>query len=315
VSFARPLSEHVGWDFTLSLNAFYSSSQSQLNTDSDNKTTENLNNSGEIVTNKLIVPLGSAFYTLESMKTQLYFDANNRDQISTTGFQYEFGVKHQFYDDSKLTFAVFPKLSVYNEVWADPFLVSSEREETDQRVGGARLAIEQIFATPFTVKYAIASSTIDDELSGTSELTDASEIASLNRDSLYQRFSIETMFPIQKGIFLKPTIENNKRDAEGEANSYNDYALKLSLMIFGERSFWVTTLSMGVQNYQHINPIFDDEQDLIYASLFSVYTYKNPLNLKNWSWTMLAGYKHENSDIDFYDSSSLLVSTALTYQF
>ena len=315
-SIARPLSEQVGWDFTLSLNAFYSHSQSQLSTSSDNRTTNNLSNSGESISKTLSVPLGSAFYTLEGLKTQLYFDANNADQIATNGFQYEFGVKHQFYDDSKLTFAVFPKLSVYNEVWEDPFLTGSNREETQQRVGGGRIAIEQIFASPFTVKYAIASSSIEDELSGQSDsaLT-TDEIASLNRDSVYQRLSIETMFPIQKGIFLKPTLEKNQRDADGEANSYEDYALKLGVLIFRERSFWATTLSMGVQNYKAINPIFDKKQDLVYGSLSSIFSYKAPLNLKNWNWTLLGAYTQKQSDISFYDTNSIFISTGMSYKF
>ena len=314
-SIARPLSDKVGWDFALSINAFYSSGQSQLNTSTENQITKDLNNNGESVSSGFIVPLGKAFYTLDSLKTQLYFDANNSDQISTNGFQYEFGVKHQFYDDSKLTFAVFPKLSIYNEVWEDPFLEDSERSETQQRVGGARIAIEQILTSPFTVKYAIASSSIEDEFSGQMQNLTSNEVDSLARDSIYQRISIETMFPIYKGIFLKPTLEKNQRDAEGEANSYEDFALKLGVLIFRERSFWATTLSMGVQNYQGINPIFDKKQDLVYGSLSSIFSYKAPLNLKNWDWTVLASYTQKHSDIDFYDSRSMSILTAMTYYF
>lgn len=112
-SMARPLSEQVGWSSELSINALYISGKSQLSTSSDNKMTESLNSSGKSATTKLIIPLNKVFYTLEGLKTQLYFDSNNADQITTNGFQYEFGVKHQFVDESKLTFAAFPKLSVY----------------------------------------------------------------------------------------------------------------------------------------------------------------------------------------------------------
>ncbi|TEW52633.1 DUF2860 family protein [Psychromonas algicola] len=314
-SIARPLSEQAGWDSTLSLNALYISGHSQLSTSSENRTTNSLTNSGKSTSETLVIPLNKIFYTFDSLKTQLYFDANNADQITTNGFQYEFGMKHQFYDDSKLTFAVFPKLSVYNEVWEDPFLVGSDREETKQKVGGGRIAIEQIFASPFTVKYAIASSSIEDELSGQTNSLTSDEITLLNRDSIYQRFSIETMFPIQKRIFLKPTLEKNQRDADGAANSYEDYALKLGVLIFRERSFWATTLSMGVQNYEATNPIFDKKQDLVYGSLSSIFSYKEPLNLRNWNWNLLGAYTQKKSDISFYDSRSIFISTGMSYQF
>jgi len=314
-SMARPLSEQVGWSSELSINALYISGKSQLSTSSDNKMTESLNSSGKSATTKLIIPLNKVFYTLEGLKTQLYFDSNNADQITTNGFQYEFGVKHQFVDESKLTFAAFPKLSVYNEVWEDPFLVGSDREETQQRVGGARVAVEQIFASPFTVKYAIASSSIEDEYSGQTYSLTTDEVTLLNRDSIYQRFSIETMFPIQKGIFLKPTLEKNQRDAEGEANSYEDYALKLGVLVFRERSFWATTISLGVQNYEAINPIFGKKQDLVYGRLSSIFNYKEPLNLQNWNWTLLGSYSMKQSDINFYDSNSMLISTGMSYKF
>jgi len=317
-SMARPLSEQAGWDSTLSVNALYISGHSQLSTNSENRTTDNLTNSGKSTSETLIIPLNKIFYTFDSLKTQLYFDANNADQITTNGFQYEFGVKHQFIDNSKLTFAVFPKLSIYNEVWEDPFLVGSDREETKQKVGGARIAIEQVFASPFTIKYAVASSSIEDELSGqvqTGISLNTEETNSLKRDSIYQRFSIETMFPIQKGIFLKPTLEKNERDADGEANSYEDYALKLGVIVFRERSFWATTLSIGVQNYEAINPIFDKKQDLIYGGVSSVFSYKEPLNLKNWNWNLLGSYTLKESNISFYDTRSIFLSTGMSYKF
>lgn len=46
-------------------------------------------------------------------------------------------------------------------------------------LGGVRIAIENPLGSPFTLKYAIASSGIDDELSGESQLTDLAEIDAL----------------------------------------------------------------------------------------------------------------------------------------
>ena len=318
-SLARPLSEQAGWERSLSLNAVYIAGKSQLSTNSDNKTTNNLNNSGQSHTNKILFPISNVSYTLDTLKTQFYFDANSSDQININGFQYELGVKHQFKDDSKFTFAAFPQLSIYNDVWEDPFLTDSNREETKQSVGGARVAIEQVFASPFTLKYAVAHNHIDDELSGQSSLQSSlltsDEVDLLDRDGVYQRFTLETMFPIQQGVFLKPVLEKNKRNAKGNANSFEGYVVKLSALVFQPRSLWATTISLGKEDYQTDNPLFDKKQDTQFVSLSSFYSYQNPLNLRDWSWTVLGSYTQRQSNITFYDSYSFAVITSMSYQF
>ena len=311
---AQPLSPEAGWEFTLSVNVGYSGGESQFDTDSDNELTNGLNNSGQSQSSVLAYPLGRVQYTLDSLKTQ-FFLGNSREQVSTAQFQYEIGVVHQFNNDSKLTFAVFPKLSILNETWEDPFLVGSDRQTTDEKVGGGRIAVERIFGSPLTLKYAVASSSIDDEFSGQTQLTDAAEVASLQRDSLYQRVEVETLFPITKSLFLKPNVQYTDRNADGDANSYQQYTVQLSLLIFKDRHTLITTINTGTRHYKQINPIFNDKQDLQQVGVFSIYTYKKPFNWHRWSWTMMAGYSQEKSDITFYDSTSFIVSTGMVYAF
>lgn len=314
-SYARPLSKEAGWEFTLSLNVGYSNGESQFSTDDDNAITEDLNNGGQSRTSGMVFPLGRVQYTLDSLKTQFYL-GNSFEQVTTAQFQYELGVVHQFSDNSKLTFAVFPKLSLLNDTWADPFLTGSERQVTEENTGGARLAIEQIFGSPLTLKYAIASSSIDDELSGQNELDlSVEEIASLERDSLYQRVEVETMFPVAKGIFLKPTFQYTNRNADGDANSFNQYTGQLGVLIFKGKHFLVATLNAGVKRYQQVNPIFGMKQDSTHAGLFSIYTYKKPFNWERWSLTAIAGYNKEKSDIAFYSSNGLIISAGIAFKY
>jgi len=311
---AEPLSKTAGWEFTLNLNAGYTHSQSQLNTDDDNEITNDLNNSGQSTSSAILFPLGRIQYTLADLKTQ-FFLGNSRDQVSTAQFQYEIGATHRFDDNSKLTLAFFPKLSLFNETWKDPFLVGSKREVTDQDVGGGRIALENVLGSPFTLKYAIADSDIDDEQSGLSQLTDISEINSLKRDSVFQRFEIETMFPISKGIFLKPTLQYTNRNAEGDANSYDQYTAQLALLVFRQQYSLITTINTGVRYYQEENPIFDEKQNSQQFGILSIYSYKKPFNWENWSWTLMAGYNEENSDINFYDTKGLILSTGMTFEY
>jgi len=313
-TFAAPQAPKAGWEFTLSLNAGYSSSKSQFNTDSDNQITGNLNNSGQSTSSALVYPLGRIQYTLDSLKTQ-FFLGNSRDQVATAQFQYELGVTHQFNDDSKLTFAVFPKLALFSETWTDPFLVGNKRTKTDENIGGGRVAIDNILGSPLTLKYAIAVSSIDDEKSGQSQLTDIDEIASLKRDSLYQRVEVETLFPVAKGIILKPNLQYTQRDADGDANSYDQYMAKLTLLMMRDRHTLVTTFSAGIREYQDYNPIFDEKADSSELGVFSIYSYKKPFNWERWSWTLMAGYKQEDSKISFYDNKSFIISTGLVFKY
>jgi hypothetical protein len=311
---AEPLSNTAGWEFTLNLNAGYTHSQSQLNTDDDNKITNDLSNSGQSTSSAIVFPLGRVQYTLADLNTQ-FFLGNSRDQVSTAQFQYEIGATHQFTDNSKLTLAIFPKLSLFNETWKDPFLVGAKREVTDQDVGGGRIALENVLGSPFTLKYAIADSQVDDEQSGNSQLTNVSEINSVKRDSIFQRVEIETMFPISKGMFLKPTLQYTNRNAEGDANSYDQYTVQLGLLVFRPQYSVITTINTGVRYYQEENPIFDEKQNSQQFGILSLYSYKQPFNWKNWSWTLMAGYNAENSDINFYDTKGLILSTGMMFQY
>ena len=314
IVFARPLSKESGWEFTANVNVAYSSGESQFNTDDENAVTEDLYNSGQPQSNALGYPLLRLQYTLESLNTQFYL-GNSREQLATAQFQYEFGIVHKFNDKSKLTFAFFPEYSFLNETWADPFLEGSARKITEENTAGARIAIERFFGGPLTLKYAIASSHIEDELSGQSQLSEQNDIALLRRDSFYHKVEVETMFPISKGMFLKPNFQYMMRNAEGNANSYQQYTGQLSFLMFREKHFLLTAFKAGVRNYQQVNPIFNDKQDLKQTSIFSIYTYKKPFNWQRWSLTLMAAYKLERSNIIFYNSHGLIVSTGVTFQY
>lgn len=313
-SFARPLSKEAGWEFTLSLNVGYTSGESQFSTDDDNLVTDDLDNSGQSRSSVMAFPLGRIQYTFDSLKTQFYL-GNSFEQVTTAQFQYELGVVHQFVDNSKLTFAVFPKLSLLNDTWSDPFLVGGERKITEEKTGGARIAVEQVFGSPVTLKYAIASSSIEDEFSGQTQGLSVEDIESLERDSLYQRVEVETMFPIAKGIFLKPTFQYTNRNADGDANSFDQYTGQLGVLVFKEKHFLVATVNAGVRKYQKVNPIFGIKQDSTHAGIFSIYTYKKPFDWDRWSLTMIAGYNKETSDITFFSSNGFIISTGVAYKY
>jgi len=311
---ARPLAKEAGWELSLGINFAYSDSQSQSNTDDENAITEDLNNNGQTINNTFIFPLARVQYTFDALQTQLFL-GNSREQISTAQFQYELGFTHQFNNQSKLTVAYFPQLPFLNETWEDPYLTGKTRSKTKDNAQGARFSWERIAGGPITLKYAFAFTKIDNEKSGQSLQLAAAELKQLQRDSFYQRIEIETRFPIASGIFLKPALQYTKRSSDGEAHSFDQYALQVAVQVFKGRHALITTLSSSDKKFAAQNPVFSKKQDTVNMSIFSVYSYDQAFNWQPLSFNILAGYNNENSSIDFYDQEGLFVSTGLTYKF
>lgn len=316
---AKPLAEEAGWQFVLSVNAGYVSGKSNMSTEDDNEIIDDLQSDADSSKRFIAFPFVRAQYTTEDLNTQ-FFLGNSRDQISTAQFQYELGVTQQFADKSKLTLALFPELPLFNETWEDPYLVGQKRVETDENAQGGRIEFSRIAGSPITLKYAYAVSDVDSERSGASVLIDGELLSeqalqSLQRDSQYHRFAIETMFPIYSKIFLKPTLQYTARLADGDAHSYDDYNVQLGLLIFNGRHTSITTLNIGLTQYDQKNPVFNMKQDSVNAGLFSVYSYAQAFNYKPLTFSLIAGYSQKDSDITFYDESGLMVSTGLAYKF
>jgi hypothetical protein len=311
---AQSLAEEAGWEFSLGLNLGYSASRSQLNTNDDNAINEDLNNNGQSISEQFVFPLARAQYSFAELKTQI-FAGNSREQISTAAFQYELGITHLFNNRSQLTAAYFPQLPFFNETWQDPYLTGSARTKTDENAQGGRFALTRIAGSSITLKYAFAFTAIDNEQSGQSLGLNDKQLTLLQRDSLYQRAEIETRYSIAPGMFFKPALQYTTRSADGEAHDFDQYGLQLSMLVFKGRHSLITTLNSGIKKFSVENPAFGQKQNTVNAGIFSVYSYAQALNWQPLSFNILAGYKKEDSDIDFYDTRSLFVSTGLSYKF
>jgi len=87
------------------------------------------------------------------------------------------------------------------------------------------------------------------------------------------------------------------------------------VLVFKGRHTLITTINTGTKKFAAANPVFGQKQDTVNAGIFSVYTYAQALSWQPLSFNVLTGYKKEDSDVDFYDSNGLFVSTGLTYKF
>ena len=150
---------------------------------------------------------------------------------------------------------------MFNDTWEDPFLTNQARVETKESTSGGRIALERIFGGPLAFKYAYATNDVKDEHSGTSLQLTPEETESLLRDGVFHRAEIDVMLPVATGLFMRPTIKYTNRNAEGEANSYDEYIAQLSMLSMQGKHTIVATISLGMKQFDMENPIFNANQD------------------------------------------------------
>ncbi|WP_250658307.1 DUF2860 family protein [Alkalimarinus coralli] len=311
---ARPLATQPGWGADIAIAAGYSKSQSQFNVDSENRVTDDLNNSGQEIEQATVIPLARLDYTLDSLKTQ-FFLGNSRENVAKGEVQIELGVTHQFEDHSQLTVAYFPELPIIGDTWKDPYVTGQQREETEEVAQGGRIELSNIAGSLFDVQYAFADSDIEDELSGNSLsfLTDADRQL-LHRDVFFQRLSVDRLVPITSNLMLKPGLLYTRAEAKGDANSSDEYAVRLQVVYQQARHLLTGTALYGRLEADVDNPIFDKREKNNRHSLFALYKYQKPFNWENWSLLAIGFWGETDSNISFYNSSGLGIGIGAAYQ-
>lgn len=314
---AKPLAKSAGLSGTVGINTAVSYNRSQFNTDDDNKSTGSLNNSGDVNVAPAVFPFLGLAYTTQDMQTQ-YFIGQSKENILDSGLQYEIGFKQRFGDREELTVAYIPDFSVGNETWADPYVTGQDREETEINANGMRIAYKFL---PLTFKYVYADIEIDDEKSGQSSTAcngsacSADEIRSLNRDAEFQSYTIEAVLPLVNGAWLTPSVSYIDKNAEGGSQSYTGYDMALRFSTLIGQTFMSIEGGYIKKEYDVINPIFDELQENKRMQVLFVYSYDKPFGWNNTKFNMLYKFYNDNSNIDFYDNHTQLVSMGLSYDF
>jgi len=301
-----------GFSGAISLNARYNKSQSQLNTHDDNALTQNLSNKGNSINTISPMLLGRLQYNFG--KT-IIFLGNSEDQITEANFQAELGVTQKINSGSIITAAVFGNLPEQGEAWQDPYLTNSARIMTDQTVSGARLAWG--FSKPISasVKYAYAKSEIDIDDIGLSQSISDTQRSLLARDSDYHRFGSEASFTLNSYLTISPTLYYTLRIADGKAHSFNDLSGQVALALNLPKHSFTTTIRYSVAEFHESNPVFNRKQDYRSIGVFSIYSYRNLFNFNNIALNLMVGYQSKDSDIEFYSSEDLFVTTGFSYHF
>ncbi|GGB13177.1 DUF2860 family protein [Agarivorans gilvus] len=313
---ARPISEPAGWSGAINLNLGYSNSQNQFSTDDDNQITNDLNNSGKTINSALLFPLLTINYTTADLRNQ-FFLGNSRENLGRAQFQYELGYRRMLSQRSKLTLAYFPELPLLNETWSDPYLTNVARQETEENYQGGRLRYEAIGDSPVTLEYIYAKRTIDKETSGHALFgANSTQAQALRREADLHRIIAEGFVPLSKTWTFTPALAYTTAKAQGSANDFNQYALRLNGLYRSGQHLLNLNAEYSYTKYSASNPVFANQtqQDDSY-SLFALYVYNQPFAWKNAFFNIIAGYSQSDSNISFYDSKGSIAAFGFGYNF
>lgn len=313
---AKPRMDSAGLSGTIGINAGVNDSQDQFNIEG-NEQIDSLSNSGEAATTVLLFPFFRLAYTTEDLQTQ-YFFGQSPQNILDSAIQYELGVTHKFTQHQSMTLAYIPHIPFLDETWSDPFLLNESRQKTDVDLNAVRVAYKFM---PVQVEYAYATYEIEDEQSGSQntacggQACTAEQLALLDRNSDYQRLSLESSLPIWKGVFAKANVYYAIQDANGESQSFDEFHYSLSIMTKFADHFLSIQAAFSDREYATENPIFAQVHEEDAARYSIIYSYTAPFNIDNSNLNIIYQNKDIDANINFYDSSNQFVSVGMSYNF
>jgi len=253
-------------------------------------------------------------YTFEG-QTQVFFGNSIEDivQLDTAAIG---GVRQQFADRSILQFSVVttPMLSPV-QVWADPYVTNVPRQETDRTSRGWRLEYDKILGSGFGAQYTSRKTELDDELSGTTQLgLSPAEARLLDREGDVSRIVGYYRFaPVGRNLFeVQLGLRNS--DLDGAAMSGDQNEIQLTWARLGERYLFTGTAFLWQMDYDEVNPVFNKtrEDDTIGLAFFLFD--KQLFDSKNWWGQASAVWVEQDSNIDFYKSSSAIIGLGVQYR-
>lgn len=254
-------------------------------------------------------------YTFAS-QTQVFL-GNSMEDIVTLDTASVVGVRQQFADKSILALsAVSTPIFAPVQVWEDPYVVGVERKETDRTSRGGRIEYDKILGTGLGVQLTRRTTEIDSELSGTTQLgLSPAQAQLLNRNGDVKRVAAYYRFPRVERNEFELRVGRLTDDLDGEAMSGSQNEVQLTYAHLGTRLLFASSVFYWKEDYDAVNPVFNKTREDKTLGL-ALFLYDTKLfNSKSWWGQAMAVWVNQDSNIDFYDASSLIVTAGVQYRF
>lgn len=293
--------EPRGFSGRVQAGAGYVTNTDQLKTDAD-KRLDGLNTNADRFDSVIPLALFDLRYTYSSGR-QAYF-STPMESGGPPGLS--LGGVLPFKDGSKLDVSVFGKPFV--EVWKDPYLTGGRRADTKKTTYGMKFAFSDILGTATKVSYSLAHVDVDDDEIGR-------RFDTLERDGWVHKAQAGYAIPLGRGMSIVPGFKFSLGDSDGDANSYRGYELKLALRKFSPGYAVNLYAGIGLNDYDRTHPIFDKKREDASYSAFGVLTLSDLLGKKYLFSSLIAGYRHRDSNIGFLDADTFLGGLTVGYRF
>ncbi len=251
-------------------------------------------------------------YTFKNLKTQ-WFIGNDIEDYLRLDLIMAIGVRQKL-GQSLLEAAIVQTPSVGREVWEDPYVSGSPRQETDWDATGIRLTWQ---IARLEILISAREMDIDNERSGLDGglgLTPG-EIALLDREGDVNRFLTRYRFKPRGRHIFEPGIEIVDYDTDGAAKAYDGGNLLFTYVVHGlPKWLWTTTVRAGRFEHKEVNPIYGIEDESDNVAISSTFTW-DLFKKGSWKAIVIASYADRDHDIDFYDAQIVSGSVAAMYSF
>jgi hypothetical protein len=251
-----------------------------------------------------------------STQTQLFIGSTVEDilQFDTASVA---GVRQQFSDRSILEFSFIstPILSPV-QVWSDPYVVGVKRQKTDRTSRGTRLDYANILGSGFGVQYTARETELDDELSGTTQLgLSPAQAQLLDREGDVRRLVAYYRFkPIGRNIF-EVRVSQRTDDLDGKAMAGDQNQIQVTHVYVGERFITAGNIFIAQKDFDAVNPVFGETREDDVIGLGIVVLDKKLFSSKNWYGQATVMWIDLDSNINFYNTNTSMVSVGAQYRF
>ncbi|MDF2155090.1 DUF2860 domain-containing protein [Vibrio sp. CAU 1672] len=298
------LAPSAGLSGEIALNAGYTTSKSQFNTDSA-RTLTSLEQAPDRESSLLVAPLGNLAYTFGSRLNQQIYLGTTRSDIAVGTLAFQLGYRYQLPSSVIVDISYLPTV-IDGETWRNPYLLNTARQTTDEGGNAFRLQLNRLVDGNLNLDFAYADKDVEHDQ--VSDLT-------LLRDAQIYYVKSGYRIPLSRTSSLKPAITYISQDAAGEAESFDSYGIDISWFSLLNRHRLALTTEYQQRDYQAASQTFSTTRKDDNWRFFVAYEYQNVFNWQDWSFVSFASYSQTESNIRFYDETQSLVSVGLNYRF
>lgn len=295
-------------DFTgdLGIGIMLIDSANNLNPGSSKKIITNLDNSAdkELATVPIILP---ALKYYPDKAKPLHYTLTSRPPIEESGnFALSFGAASVIEQIADVSVALF--IAPFGELWKNPYLTDTPRDETDNGKYGGYLALDKILATSFRTALSYYRNDVEDDIIG-------AITPQLARDGNIFTASLGYAVDIVPTFSLTPALSYSLGDHDGEASSYSSYGIKLGVRYFSGKMALFPEISYRYTEFDAIHPLFQKKREENKFSLNVMLQYADPFGMEDFVFSAVAGYSIGDAGIDFFDTESARLGLSMVYRF